>query len=136
MGTAQDSQEEVTRNVTLLGEGTIRYCLYESSDPRPALTAASAAYNILERQFIDPENYTTSEMRERLNAIDFCLKRHFELLQKTIDNNNWNRLSQMRQDEVLSRSKFALKLRESAEITIIRIETERSASSTAQHDPS
>lgn len=136
LGTAEDSQEEVTRKVTLLAEGTIRYCLHETSDPRPALTAASAAYNILERQFINPETHSNSEMRELLGVMDFCLKRYFELLQESIDNNNWSLLSEMRQNEVLSRSKFALKLREATEQTIVRLEKEKSVGATVQHDQS
>lgn len=136
LGTGPDDEEQMTKNVIHLAEGTIRYCLHENNDPRPALTAASAAYNILERQFLHPERHSISEMREQLGVLDFCLKRHFELLQQSIDNGNWSRLSEMRQDEILKRSDFALKLRESVEGTITRLENEESSISTAQHDPS
>jgi hypothetical protein len=67
-------------------------------------------------------------------VIDFCLKRHFELLEESITNGTWERLSEMRQAEVLDRSNFALKLREAAEKTIARLENP--GNSTVSHDPS
>lgn len=134
LGTSDETRALSRDHANSLAEHTIRYCLRETVDPRPALTAASAAYNLLEGMFVSTEKPDTIEMRKQLAVIDFCLKRHFELLGESTSNGNWERLSEMRQSEVLERSNFALKLREAAEKTIVRLESPEPA--TANHDPS
>lgn len=136
LGTEGGSQAEVHKRVFDLAENTIRYCLREQNDPRPALTASSAAYNILERMILSADDYTTSKMREKLAVMDFCLRQHFHLLEQFDNDGSWKLLSERRQAAVLDRSRFALKLRESAETAIIRIESEQMNSSTANHEPS
>ncbi|BCX49125.1 hypothetical protein HAHE_30330 [Haloferula helveola] len=132
LGTGNLSQEQADELVFSLADHTIRYCLREQHDPRPALTAASAAYNCLERMLLDSSGkYPVKQLRDQLGVIDFCIHRHFELLETFIHSGSWDLLSAQRQDEIMSRSRFASKLRESAEVAITRKESE--SHSTASH---
>jgi hypothetical protein len=123
LGTSKATQGVLNAHAIRLAEGTMRYCLSETTDPRPALTAASAAYNIFERRMLSEDKPSTNELREQLAMIDFCLNRHFQLLQESFGNGLWASLSPLRQKEVTDRSAFTLKLRDSAEKTIMRLET-------------
>lgn len=125
LGTSNEGYDASTVFATDLAERTIRYCLRETTDPRPALTAAAAAYNILEIMFTRPDGHTTSEMREQLAVLDFCLKRHFDLLEEADRSGVWAKISEARQNEIFGRSRLTIKLREAAEKTIIRFEGER-----------
>jgi len=122
LGTSEDTQDILNAHAVRLADGTIRYCLRETTDPRPALTAASAAYNIFERGMLSKDKPSTAEMRQQLAVMDFCLSRHFQLLQEALDNGLWASLSPLRQQEVTDRSTFTLKLRDTAEKTIMRLE--------------
>lgn len=115
LGTSALPREQVRKNAAALADHTIRYCLREPNDPRPALTAASAAYNVLEQMLLAEDgSQTPSEMRKQLGVIDFCIARHIELLNASLESGQWELLSPQRQQEVLDRSKFSMKLRESA----------------------
>ena len=115
LGTSALPQEQVRENAAALADHTIRYCLREPNDPRPALTAASAAYNVLEQMLLAEDgSQTPSGMHKQLGVIDFCIARHIELLNASLENGQWDLLSPQRQQEVLDRSKFSMKLRESA----------------------
>ena len=123
LGTHGLPQDEITRMVEKLADHTIRYCLAEEHDPRPALTATSAAYNVLERMLtIENEQNTTERMREQLEIMDFCMRRHFTLLDAAVNDGSFALFSPMRQDEILKRSQFAVRLRESALEAIVRRE--------------
>ncbi|MGB6221975.1 hypothetical protein [Haloferula sp.] len=125
LGTSGDGYEKGSQRANALSEATIRYCLRETNDPRPALTAATAAHNILQYMLMDPEQrYTPEQMHQQLTVVDFCLRRHFELLEEASKNGTWDLLSKLRQQEVLDRSTFTMKIRESAEKAIIRIDNE------------
>ena len=130
LGTHGLPEEDVTNMVESLADYTIRYCLKEQVDPRPALTAASAACNVLERmvtsKVYDPEKGDLKLMRDRLELIDLCVQQHFTLLEKFVEDGSFAMLSAQRQQEILTRSKFTMKLREAAEETIIRLETQAS----------
>lgn len=125
LGTSGDGYEKGSQRANALSEATIRYCLRETNDPRPALTAAAAAHNILQYMLMDPEQrYTPQQMQQQLTVVDFCLRRHFELLEQASKNGTWDLLSPLRQQEVLDRSAFTVKMRETGEKAIIRIEKE------------
>ena len=131
----QESYTQGRKTADELALHTLRYCLQEKNDPRPALTAVTAAYNILEGMFLDPEErYTVAQMRQQLQIVDFCLQQHFKLMENAKNNGTWNLLSDFRKSEILDRSMFALKLRDAAEKGIIRRESPDSA--TANHEPS
>ena len=117
-----------------LAEYTIRYCLADQSDPRPALTAATAAYNVLESMCFRPEEHSLDELREQLGLIDSCLDRHRRLLDRSTENGTWDLLSPLRQKELLDRAKFTRVLRDTAAPTLDRLSRERSA--TANHPSS
>lgn len=117
-----------------LAEHTIRYCLAAPRDPRPALTAATAAYNILESMCFRPEAHSLDELRGQLELIDFCLERHQQLLDLSVEDGSWDLLSPLRQTELLDRAKFTRVLRDSAAGTLDRLTRERS--STANHPSS
>ena len=118
-GTHHLNEREKTRMMISLAESTIRYCLREHTDPRPALTASAAAYNILEIMIeAEPGTYTTEEVDKRLADLDFCLKRHFDLLDSTAKSGRWELVSPARQEEILQRGRFGVKLRDTAVTTI------------------
>lgn len=119
LGTRHVSVESTREAAFDLADHTIRYCLRESSDPRPALTAASAAYNVLEQMLLaDEDVYSLEEMAEQLGVVDFCIKRHIELLEASVRSGQLELLSPQRQAELLDRSTFTRKLRESAATAI------------------
>ena len=102
----------LTGRVMSLARLTIDYSLREDSDPRPALTAASAAGNILELMFLHQENHTVSEMRE-----------HRSLATRWIESGDFQNLSPARQSEMLERLAFVTKVRDAADATIRRLST-------------
>ena len=59
---------ELKASVAKLAEETIQYCLKQEHDPRPALTAAAAATNILQFMFADQHEekpkFNTTQMRQ------------------------------------------------------------------------
>ena len=104
-----------------LATQTIRYCLAENADPRPALTAASAAYNRLELALLAPPgNGDAPELAERLAVLDLSLARHRELLEASLHSGLLERLSDQRREEMLQRGRFLHKLREAAATTLER----------------
>lgn len=130
LGTIAVSATERRDLVIGLADRTIRYCLTEQSDPRPSLTAASAAYNIVEQMFTAEEGtYTSAQMRDQLEVMDFCLHRHFKLLDEATTSGSWALLSPQRQDEVLKRSTLLMKLRDAALGSLARKEPEHVSNS-------
>jgi len=125
LGTSGRSYEQSRPAAFELADRTIRYCLRESLDPRPALTGAAAADNVLQMMLSAPERYSTREMRERLALLDHCLTRHFELFEDYAARGLLAKLSEQRRQEIADRSHFALKMRATAEETILRLEQEQ-----------
>jgi hypothetical protein len=122
------TRKELTPSATKLAEDTIRYCLKQEHDPRPALTAAAALTDILELMFTDfrtgSTRFSITQMREKLEMLDVCLARYSVISQQWDLTKNWDLLSPMRQYECEERSKFIRKMRDTALNTITRIETE------------
>jgi hypothetical protein len=122
------TRPQLTASAAKLAEDTIQYCLKQESDPRPALTAAAAASNILELMFNDRHNptpkFTTAQMRQYLNLLDFCIARYNTLAKRWEDSKNWELLSPMRMKECADRFQFISKFREVSEGTLIRLEKE------------
>jgi hypothetical protein len=120
------TRPELTPSAAKLAEQTIQYCLKQDSDPRPALTAAAAATNILELMFNDQLNptpkFNTVQMRQYLALLDHCISRYLAISAEWDRSKNWELLSPMRVTECKDRFVFISKLRESAEIAILRIE--------------
>lgn len=113
----------LTGRVMSLARLTIDYSLREDSDPRPALTAASAAGNLLELMFLHQENHTVAEMQEQLQILDYSLARHRSLATRWIESGDFQRLSPARQSEMLERLAFVTKVRDAADATIRRLST-------------
>jgi hypothetical protein len=111
----------LTDRVLSLARITIDYSLREESDPRPALTAASAAGNILELMFLHQEKYGIPEMQEQLQKLDYCLTRHRTLATRWIETGDFQNLSPARQSEMLERLAFVTKVRDAADATIRRL---------------
>ena len=126
-GTAVGTRPELTPSAAKLAQDTIDYCLKQDNDPRPALTAAAAATNILHLMFADRHNatpkYTTTQMRQCLGLLDHCLARYDLIAKQWDQSKNWDLLSPMRITECEERLSFITKIREAAEKTIIRLET-------------
>jgi len=121
------TRPELTPGAAKLADDTIRYCLKESYDPRPALTAAAAACNVLHLLFDDAwqeqPRFTVSQMRQTLALLDHCIARHFELFQKWEADGGKDLLSAMRVLEMEERLGFVIKIRDAAEVTIDRFES-------------
>lgn len=119
------THEEAREEIFSLADRTIKYCSKKQDDPRPPLTAASAAYNKIEQMLLAGlDTYSPEQMRKELGVMDFFMHRHQETLQTWMENGNWDRLSQLRQAALLDRSRFTLKLREACEQAITLRETE------------
>jgi len=124
---ALGTRPELTPGAAKLADETIRYCLQESRDPRPALTAAAAATNILHLMFANdgtggPPRHSTAQMREVLALLDYCIARHFEVARVWEASGDKDLLSPMRLAEMEERLAFILRIRDSAEGTIVRLE--------------
>ena len=117
---------ELTPSAAKLAEDTIQYCLKQDNDPRPALTAAAAASNILELIFNDQLNskskFSTIQMHQYLNLLDHCIARYIDISRAWDQTKNWDLLSPQRIAECDERFNFILHFRDSAEGTIRRIE--------------
>jgi hypothetical protein len=111
----------ITNKVIELAEMTVDYCLREESDPRPALTAASAKANILELMFIHKENFTVEQMRGQLDRLDWELSKHRVLTAKWQESGDLERISPARLAEMEERRAFVTKVRDAAVKTIERL---------------
>ncbi len=111
----------INDNVLELARMTVEYCLRESNDPRPALTAASASCNILQLMFLEPGKHSIDAMRHHLQILDYSLGRHHELSAAWLASGDYERLSNARVTEMLERLRFCDKVREASEKTIDRL---------------
>ena len=112
----------ITAEVVEVARKTIEYCLREGeSDPRPALTAASAAGNILELMFLHQQDFTIDQMREHLKVVDYAISRHNELKARWIQSGDLERLSNARIEEMETRLNFIKRMRDALEKTIHRL---------------
>jgi hypothetical protein len=118
----------LTPSAAKLAEDTIQYCLKQDHDPRPALTAAAAASNVLDLMFKDRHSpnpkFSTAQMRQLLSLLDHCLARYHAIAKQWDDTNQWELMSAMRIQECKERLHFINKVREAADKTIIRLEQE------------
>ena len=123
---AVGTRPELTPSAAKLAEDTIQYCLRQDHDPRPALTAAAAATNILHLMFSDQQSespkFSTAQMRQCLGLLDHCLARYASLAREWDLSKNWDLLSPQRIAECKERHYFINKIRETAEKTILRLE--------------
>jgi hypothetical protein len=123
---AVGTRPELTPSAAKLAEDTIQYCMKQEGDPRPALTAAAAATNILHLMFSDRQNpspkYGTSHMRRCLDLLDQCLGRYEKIAKQWDESKSWDRLSPQRVNECQERYAFICKIRDAAEKTILRYE--------------
>ena len=120
------TRPELTPSAAKLAEETIQYCLKQDKDPRPALTAAAAATNILELMFNDQLNptpkFNTSQMRQYLGVLDHCIGRYVSIAQEWDKSKNWELLSPQRIAECDERFNFICRIRDTDEATILRLE--------------
>ena len=129
------TRPELTPSATKLADDTIRYCLKQEQDPRPALTAGAAVTNVLELMFNDyragSRKFTFAQMHQQLDLLDVCLARYVTISQKWDQTKNWDLLSPMRIIECEDRVTFIYKIRETAANTIARFEKEAQESQAA-----
>lgn len=120
------TRPELTPSAAKLAEDTIKYCLKQDTDPRPALTAAAAATNILELMFNDQQNpapkFNTVQMRQYLVLLDHCIGRYVAISQEWEKSKNWELLSPQRIAECEERFNFICRIRDTDEATILRFE--------------
>ena len=123
---ALSTRSDLTASAVKLADDTIHYCLQQDHDPRPALTAAAAATNVLQLMFNDSLNgtprFSTSQMRQYLALLDDCLARYARIAQEWDLSNQWKLLSPDRIAECEERIAFNRKIRDTAEATIVRLE--------------
>lgn len=123
------TRPELTPTALTLAQETINYCLKQENDPRPALTAAAACTNVLILMFMDHNNnksstFTVEQMRQGLNLLNYCLNRYLTISREWDESKNWDLLSPMRVTECETRYRFITRIRNDAEITIVRKEKE------------
>lgn len=122
------TRKELTPSATKLADDTIRYCLKQEHDPRPALTAAAAVNNTFELMFTDyrtgSRKYSITQMHQKLDLLDLCLARYVTISKNWDETKNWDLLSPMRIIECEERVSFIRKIREAAVKTIARLERE------------
>lgn len=122
------TRPELTPHAAKLANDTITYCLAQRNDPRQALTAASAAGNVIELMlndhFLHPDksNFTTGQMKDVLGVMDASIGLYSHLANEWADKGLWANLSELRLSEVQERFAFVLKIRDSHEKSIRRIE--------------
>jgi hypothetical protein len=123
---AVGTRPELTPSAAKLAQDTIQYCLKQEHDPRPALTAAAAATNMLHLMFEDLKSeqpkFTPAQMRQCLDITDHCLVRYETLAKEWDQTKNWQLLSPQRVNECDERFHFIVKIRDAAEKTILRLE--------------
>ncbi len=134
------TRPELTPSAARLADETIRYCLRQEHDPRPALTAAAATSNILELMFNDRHNpqprFSTGQMRQYLELLDFCIQRHISIARRWDESGNWSLLSPERVAECRERFQFITKFRENSASTIQRFEQAAESPGTGATPPS
>src|SRR5690606_17683584 len=79
------TRKVLTNQIIDLAAKTYRNGMSEELDPRPALTAAAAAGNILELMFIHRGNFTVDQMKSQLACLDQAIARHQALAVKWIE---------------------------------------------------
>jgi hypothetical protein len=118
----------LTPTAIKLAKETIDYCLAQKDDPRPALTAAAAASNILELMINNVRgttpHFSTDHLKEALTVLDHCLASHHELSAQWLATGNWSRLSTFRIKETQERLHFITKVRDAEEKAIHLLEME------------
>jgi hypothetical protein len=117
-----------SQSLAQLAQETIEYCLKQEHDPRPALTAAAAATNVLQYMFTEDrkENitYTTAQMRQLLTILDYSIARYDALAKEWDKTGQWSLISKQRMNECEDRFSFICKIREACVKTILRLEGE------------
>lgn len=120
------TRPELTPSAAKLAQDTIQYCLKQEHDPRPALTAAAAATNMMHLMFADLQSekpkFTTPQMRQSLDVLDHCIARYETLAREWNQTQNWELLSPQRIAECEERYSFICKIRDAAEKTVLRLE--------------
>ncbi|TAE77366.1 MAG: hypothetical protein EAZ65_02550 [Verrucomicrobia bacterium] len=123
----------LSQRAVRLARTTIDYSLRESSDPRPALTAAAAAGNILELMLLSPDEYDLDTVQRQFTELDRALARHRDLASRWLDSGEFQRLSPARQQEMLERFHFVTKVRDAAAGTISRLISATSEQASNSH---
>ncbi len=122
------TRPRLTPAVVKLADDTIRYCLEQNGDPRPALTAAAACCNVLHLMFLDRGNskpeFSTGQMRDYLARLDSSLAQYETFAAQWNQENRWSLLSTQRVTECQDRYTFICRIRDAAEETINRFEQE------------
>lgn len=122
------TRRQLTPATIKLAKETINYCLAQKDDPRPSLTAAAAASNILELMINNVRGtspqFSTDHLKEALAVIDHCLARHHELTAQWLATGNWSRLSAFRIQEMQERLHFITKVRDAEDKAIQWLEKE------------
>jgi hypothetical protein len=117
LGTTKEGVE----NAMWLSRVTIDYCLRQPHDPRPALTAAAAAHDILALMFREHINKPLNEYKRVLQTEGSCLNRYLDMIQVRRNDGTLDLISNNRQAEMAERFRLLMKLREADEATIRRI---------------
>jgi hypothetical protein len=116
------TRPELTASAVMLAQNTIDYCLKQDNDPRPALTAAAAAENILEQMITETRSgirqHSITQMRQNLALVDHCIRRYQQIASQWDAAGNWDRLSDFRLEEIKLRVHFIGKIRDTQAATI------------------
>ena len=102
-----------------LARRTLSICMQESIDPAPWVTAASAAYNIVSHIGQHHTNYTIAEAKQSLGDFDYCIERHYVVLNRALSEGRL--IPESRMKEMRERVNYLSKLRRAQGIYMKRI---------------
>ncbi len=128
------TRPELTPTAAKLADETIAYCMAQRNDPRQALTAASAASNIIQLMLndraVDPESprYSAEQMREVFTWVDHSINLYTHLAAKWNKEGVWDNFSELRRLETEERYRFIRKIRDSQKQAIDRLTNEYASS--------
>lgn len=115
----------LTSEASKLCDRTIHLCLGEQNDPRPALTAAAAADNLLKLIIQEPEKYPETYAQTAQGALNASLARFDQLFTTMKRNGTWDAIPPQRQEEIHERRQFLEFAGKSNQISIHRLATEK-----------
>jgi hypothetical protein len=108
------------QQVLHLANWTIHYCLRENHDPRPALTAAAAAHDIITAMLGSQTAHPRASYDASLATLDTALARHLRLLRERQSDGSLTLISATRRTEMNERLRMLVRLRDADETAIRR----------------
>lgn len=110
-----------------LADLTINYCLAQPNDPRPALTAASAATNALVITMRQDSQYPPQVGQHYFEVLNQAINRYENLLMAWQADGTWSNLSEIRRDEANEHYRFNRRVRDDTQMLLNRLNSDSQA---------